>query len=111
MTTYKIFEPACAAGATGATNSLMYVGPHTKAILVVSNVTGFNSGAGNATIQVRQAIDENGGTSVMTSIATETVAGVYELTNIGLQYMKIGFGTAPTASATGRINIVVYDDL
>lgn len=111
MATVKVFTPVCEAGATGATNTGMLIGPHYKTFLIVSNVTGFNSGAGNATIQIRHGTAETNCTAVMTSVATETVKSVYELTNLGLHYMKIGFGTAPTASATGQIEIVVYEDI
>lgn len=111
MATFKVYSPICATAATGATNAINYVGPHNKTFLVVSNITAFNAGAGNATIQVRHGASADLATSIMTSVATECANGIYELTNVGLHYMKIGFGTAPSGSATGNVEIVVYEDI
>ena len=111
MATAKLYSPVSATGVTGATNTGVYVGPHFKTFLVVSNVTGFNSGAGNATIKVFHGPSSSICTSLMTSIATECANGVYELTGVGLHYMKLGFGTAPTMAPTGFVELVVYEDL
>lgn len=98
------------ASATVATSvNKVFVGPHFKSFLCVSNVTGFNAAAGNTTIQVRHGSDDVNTHVLMTSVATETVKGVYELTNTGLHYMSVGFGTACTGSAANQnIDIVVY---
>lgn len=104
----RVYTPAAAAGTVATSVTKFYVGPHFKAFLSVSNVTGFNSGAGNTTIQVRHGVNDTDTHVVMTSVATETVKGVYELTNTGLHYMSIGFGTATTAALNNNIDIVVY---
>jgi len=98
-----------ASAATGTNKQ--YVGPHDRAFLVVSGLTGFNAGAGNTTIDVRGGLSATDTHATITScvVATMTIKGVYPLPYPGLDHMSIGFGTAVTGTASNTIDVIVYE--
>lgn len=109
--TFKQYTFTFASGATG-TNKV-YVGPNDKAFLVVSAMTNYNAGVGNATFQIRGGLSATDTHATLTSmtIATETVKGVYPLPYPGLHYMSVGFATAVTGSGANTIDVVIYDNV
>lgn len=115
------FQSAC----TGLTNPAVWIGPNSRLLLAVSNVTAWGAAAGNQTINLLGA-DTNPqfttviGTAVsgafygITSmtITTQTVGGIYPLPYIAPAWVKVQFTTAPTGSTTnaGFINLIVEYD-
>jgi len=105
---YRIHQFYIASGAS--ISNKQFVGPHFKTFLHVSGVTSFNAAAGNTTIQVQHGIDETTTMVLMTSVATETAKGLYELTNAGAPFMQIRLATVPTGSATNALEVIVYSN-
>lgn len=107
---YRVYNFTFASAATG-TNKI-YVGPHSSCKLVVSAMTNYNAGAGNATFQIRGGLSATDTHATVTSmtIATEVVKGVYQMPYPGLHYMSVGFGTAVTGSSSNNIDVVVFEN-
>jgi len=90
--------------ATGATSTdIQYVGNKARVMVYVSNVTGWNAAAGNATIALRGSFAS--GVSHVSipgaSITTETIGAMYVMSQAaGVNYMSVGFGTATSGAGT-----------
>lgn len=112
-------------GCTGATNPGTWIGPCSRVQLSVSNVTAWNAGAGNTTINILgsdtdQKFTSVLGTSVSASfyaltsmtITTQTAGAIYPMTNNATAWVKVQLGTAPTGTTTnaGFINLIVEHD-
>lgn len=98
--------------ATGATaTNTQFVGNAARVNVYVSNITGWNSAAGNATFALRGAplssithVSIPGG-----SITTETGQGIYHVsTAVGIPFMSVGFGSI--TSGAGTISVMLGDD-
>lgn len=99
--------------ASGSTStSAQYVGSYTRCLLVVSNMTAFNAGTGNATINLMGGLSSSGNFARIPSatVATHTSLGIYNMANPGMPYLKVEFGTAVTGSAAMTIDAVLACD-
>lgn len=107
-----------ASGATGSNKQ--FVRAHSKIQMIVSAMTGYNAGVGNAIIELRAGLSDTDthvpiqpadGTSFSSVVNTFTAKSVYMMPTMGLPYMSVGFGTAVTGSAANTIDIVVYNEV
>jgi hypothetical protein len=108
---YRVFNFVFASGATGSNK--VYVGPHYRAVVVASAMTGFNAGSGNASVSVRCGLSLTDTHVDVTSgnISTQTIKGLYNLpVTATTPFMSIGFGTAVTGSATNNMDVIVFSN-
>lgn len=98
--------------ASGATTSnKLFVGPHYRAVVAVSAMTGWNAGTTNASISVRCGLSATDTHVDVTSgnISTMSIKGLYNLpVTTTTPWMSIGFGTAVTGSATNNLDVIVF---
>lgn len=104
--------------ASGATASnAQFVGPNRSVILVMSNVTSWNAGAGNASITVRTGASSEKDTTPTSfadiqsmTISTTPLLGAYVMPYACGPWLKVGFGTAVTGTATNNIDVIVSSE-
>lgn len=96
----------------GTQTNGQYVGNHARAFLVVSNMTNYNAGVGNATINLLGAVEGSGVYSAIPSatVATHISHGCYVMPNPGMPWLKVQFGTAVTGTGANTIDLIVGDD-
>lgn len=108
---YRVFNFVFASGATGSNKQ--YVGPHHRAVLVLSSMTGWNAGTGNASVSVRCGLSSTDSHVDVSSgnVGTITSKGLYQVpVTATTPYMSIGFGTAVTGSATNNCDVVIFSN-
>lgn len=108
---FKQYTFTFASGATG-TNK-MYVNPHSKMHLIVSNPTSFQAAAGNSAYFIRGGLSltDTHGPIASCTVTTETAKGIYFMPTNGVPFMSIGFGTAVCGTAANTIDLVVYNEV
>ena len=96
--------------ASGATStSAQYVGDHSRCFLVLSAMTNYNAGAGNATVNLMGSTSLNGNYCRLLSatVATHTSLGIYPMANPGIPYLKVEFATAVTGSSSQNVELLL----
>jgi hypothetical protein len=108
---YRVFNFVFASAAT--TSNKQYVGPHARAVLVLSAMTGWNAGTTNASVSVRCGLSATDTHVDVTSgnVSTMSIKGLYNVpVTATTPWMSIGFGTAVTGSATNSCDVIVFSN-
>lgn len=96
--------------ASGATStSAQYVGDHARCFVILSAMTGYNAGTGNATVNLMGSFSLTGNYARIPSatVATHTSLGIIPMANPGMPFLKVEFGTAVTGSAAQYVELLV----
>ena len=92
-------------------SSGIYIGPSYKCVLVVSNISAINAGAGNTEIRTQFGLSETDTNWVTypNTVTTETSKGIYPISAVVTPYIRLQLATLPTGTGSnGVFNLVVY---